>query len=175
MFLPIKLIASYSNKMFSMSISAAFVKINIPLKKKTENKKTETKEKKKIKKSKQADDFSRFEKFFAVLNAFYESSDRIRKCIAVEKLEVNSEYGSEDAAFTGFAIGIAYAEIYKLVGFLGTIFTLKQPIITITPVFADKAVFELSFEGIIKTKAAHIIFTAIKFYREYRKAIKRKD
>ncbi len=93
----------------------------------------------------------------------------------MEKLTIKAEFASLDAGFTGMVTGVAYAEIYKLIGFLATIFTLEQPSITITPIFEEKSFFSIYSEGIIKTKAVHIIFTTIKFYREYRKAIKRKD
>ena len=123
----------------------------------------------------ETDDYNRFEKFFILLQAFYETSANIRRSICVEKLIIKAEFASLDAGFTGMVTGVAYAEIYKLIGFLATIFTLEQPSITITPIFEEKSFFSIYSEGIIKTKAVHIIFTTIKFYREYRKAIKRKD
>ena len=145
------------------------IKIKLPFKKK---KHSENKKKIKKKKSEKKDEFSAFQNFLAILQAFYDTSISIRKTIIVEKLDFDALFGSTDAAFTGMAVGFAYAEIYKLIGFLSTIFTVKKPNFTIKPVFNDESVFDIGGEGIIKTKAAHIISTAIKFYFNYKKAIK---
>ncbi len=107
-----------------------------------------------------------------MLQAFYDTSREIRKSVIVEKIKVDASYGSGDAAFTGMAIGFAYAEIYKLIGFLSSIFTASAPEITIKPIYTEESFFEAEAEGIISTKTAHIIFTGIKFYFNYKKALK---
>jgi hypothetical protein len=174
LFLPIRIFLSYNDGEFEFRISAAFYKsknlFSGKMKRKNKKEKVEAEDKKS-----ESDDFNRLEKFFMLLQAFYETSANIRRSICVEKLTIKAEFGSLDAGFTGMVTGVAYAEIYKLIGFLATIFTLEQPSITITPIFEEKSFFSIYSEGIIKTKAVHIIFTAIKFYREYKKAMKRKD
>lgn len=172
LFSPLRLVITYKDRKLDIEASFGVFKIKFPT---IKNNKKKAKTAKESRNKKTSDDFFCFEKFFAVIQAFYESSPRIKKCITVEKLEINSKFGSEDAAFTGMVTGFAYAEIYKLIAFLATIFTLEKPIVIITPVFEDKSVFHIDFKGIIKTKATHIIFTAIKFYTEYKNALKRKD
>ena len=174
---PIRLNIIYRDKVLDLSVNFGKVKIKIPSgkKNKTENKdkkKADSKEVKQKKKSQKDDDFGGFRKFCAALQALYDTSDSVRKTIVAEKLEVSADYGAEDAAFTGMAIGFAYAEVYKLIGFISVIFTVETPKIVITPVFNQGSVFKLEAEGIIKTKAAHIISTALKFYFNYKKALK---
>lgn len=109
---------------------------------------------------------------FLILTSFYNTSREIRKCIIIEKLKIDASYSSGDAATTGIAVGFAYAEIYKLIGFLASIFTISYPEITIKPVFSDELLFEAEAESIIKARIAHIIFTGLKFYSNYKKASK---
>lgn len=175
---PVRLNIIYKNKVLDLSVNFGKVKINIPSGKKnnTEKKKRQKtakevdKQKKKPKKTE--DDFGNFKKFCAALQAFYDTSDSVRKTVVAEKLEVFADYGAEDAAFTGMVVGFAYAEVYKLIGFLSAIFTVEAPKIIINPVFNQGSVFKVEAEGIIKTKVAHIISTALKFYFNYKKALK---
>ncbi|MDO5479817.1 MAG: DUF2953 domain-containing protein [Clostridia bacterium] len=166
----------YKEKKTDISLRFGIVKINLSGKKKKKTKKKSNAEKKEKKSENKTidkeNDIGGFQKFLALLQAFYDTSVSIRKTIEVEKLEIDALYGNADAAFTGMAVGFAYAEIYKLIGFLATIFTVRQPAVTIKPVFGEESVFECEADGIIKTKAAHIISTAIKFYFNYKKAIK---
>ena len=169
LYIPIRLYIRYKEKKLDFSIHYGKIKIRIPL---GSNKKAKSKTGEKKEKKEKEDDFGNFRKFIALIQAFYDTSPKIRKTIIVERLKADSVYGTTDAAFTGMAVGFAYAEIYKLIGFISTIFTVKQPEITIKPVFGEESVFEIEGEGIIKTKAAHIISTAIKFYFNYKKALR---
>ena len=166
-FIPIRISWFYKDNVFRLSLKFGKFEFEFPKLKKRESSKPREK-----RNTKRDDDFYRFQKFFAFIQAFYDTSENIRKTVVVEKTKIKAEYGTEDAAFTGIAVGLAYAEIYKLIGFLASIFTVNQPEITITPIFEDKSVFTLDAEGIIKTKAAHIIFTAVRFYMSYKKALK---
>ncbi len=177
LFIPIRLKISYIKNEFDITIKIGFIKFKIPkkkAKKKKDDKKTEDTEAKKDK-PKKDDGIGAFIKFFAALQGFYDSSDRIKKTIVIERLELTSSFGTEDAAFTGMAVGLAYAEVYKLIGFLSVIFTVKTPKIEISPIFEDRNVFNIECKSIIKTKLAHIIFTALKFIKGYKKALKGKD
>lgn len=172
LYIPIRLKVSYIKNSFDILFEFGFVKVKIPRKKKKkDNKEDDKTEDKKTKK----DSFGAFTKFFCALQGFYNASAAIRKSIYVEKLELKSSFGTEDAAFTGMAVGLAYAEIYKLIGFLSVIFTVRMPEIEITPIFEDRNVFNIEYISIIKTKLAHIIFTGYKFYSGYKKALKGKD
>ncbi len=168
-FMPIRIILSFKDKKADIIISYGLVKYNIPLSKK--KKKTDVKTKEKAKDA-ENDSVSGFTKFFAILQAFYDTSKDIRRSITVERLKAEASYCSGDVAFTGMAVGLAYAEIYKLIGFLANIFTISSPEITIKPVYEDSSFLKIEAESIIKTKAAHIIFTGIKFYSRYKKALK---
>lgn len=157
LFIPLKLVASYSKNNLSLSFIVGFIKFKLPLKKQPA--KDETKNN--VKKKEKID-------FWSLLQAFYDTSYNIKKTIRVKKLQVEATYGNEDPAFTGMIVGIAYAEIYKLLGMISCIFELEPPLINITSDFSGKDVFTLSCEGIICTKLAHIVFTALKFYKRYK-------
>lgn len=173
LFMPVTLYAEYKNKKAEIKIKYGFISIN-PLK--FRNKKN-SKQKKKItdgendidtsKKDENKENKKSFDDFLNIISAFYEASDAIKKAVKVEKLNINATYGSSDVAFTGMAIGLAYAEIYKLFAAVSCIFTVNAPVITITPDFSEKNILEIDGEGIVKTDAAHIIFAGIKFYTKF--------
>ncbi len=174
LYIPIKLRISYKKSLFETFLSFGFIKIKIPLnKEKKQKEKNAINTEKKEKENK--DGFDAFTRFFSVIQGFYNASHLIKKALIIEKLEIKSSFGTEDAAFTGLAVGLAYSEIYKLIGFLSVIFTFEPPKIDITPIFEDRYVFNIECKSIIKTKLAHIIFAGYKFYTSYKKALKGKD
>ncbi len=172
LYFPIRLKVSYIKKNLDVSLNFGFLKIRIPVKKK---KNKENDGKKEDNENKKKDAFGAFNRFFCVLQGFYDASPAIKKTICVEKLELKSVFGTDDAAFTGTAVGLAYAEVYKLIGFLSVIFKVNMPKIEITPVFEDRMVFDIECKSIIKTKLAHIIIAGYKFYTSYKNALKGKD
>ena len=169
-FTPIRLYISYKDKKADIKLAFGNIKFNIPIKEKKKNSESKSQEK-----TEKKDAFEKFKIFCAILQAFYDTSDSLRKTIIIERLKLDAVFGTGDAAFTGMAVGFSYAEIYKLAAFISEIFTVYPPKITITPNFGEEFIFSAEAESIIKTKAAHIISTAWKFYKNYRKELKGKD
>lgn len=165
LFVPLKVNVSYKKK--NMKFDVKFGPFHIKLKGADKGKKQNTEPVKDSEKNDSERKLS-FDDCINLLSALYETSKTIKRAVKVEKLELSALYGSGDAAATGFLIGIAYAEIYKLIGFLSCIFTVSLPVITITPCYDDEPVFSLDFDLIIKSNAAKIIYTAIKFYTKYK-------
>lgn len=180
LFMPLTFYVAYKDKKADINIKYGFINVNVCsfIKKKNINNKKEASVAKKEnnsvkeKEKKQTDNNPAEEKNFNyyvnIISAFYEASGAIRKAVKVEKLNVDAVYGSNDAAFTGIVIGLAYAEIYKLLSLVSCVFTVNTPVITITPDFSEKDVFEIEGEGIVKTNAVHIIFVGIKFYTKFK-------
>ncbi len=164
LFIPLKLVALYDKNNLSLCFMIGFLKFKLPFKKRA------VKEEAKNKKSKKVDI-----DFWSLLQAFYDTSYTIKKTIRIRKLHIEATYGNEDPAFTGMMVGIAYAEIYKFLGVISCVFELEPPLINITSDFSGENVFTLSFEGIICTRLAHIVFTALKYYKNYKSHKKGKD
>lgn len=112
------------------------------------------------------------DRLFCALQAFYDASDRIRRALRIEKLDLTVRLSTGDAAATGFLVGIAYAEFYKLTAFLACLFTVRAPQATFEPVFSDDRLCEVTFDGIIQTNLAHSICAGAVLYLSYRKQIK---
>lgn len=164
LFIPAKISFSYRDKKAEVGIKYGILKKeNILSLRKKRTKATEKPEKK----SASSGDGG-IDAFFNILSAFYEVSDLIRKSIKIEKLTLNARYGNADAAFTGMAIGIFYAEIYKLISFVSCVFTVTAPSITVTPDYSDEPVLEAEFGGIVKAKPVHIIIVCIKYMKKYK-------
>lgn len=170
LFVPIRLVVSYKDKQLNVNIKYGILAFCLTKKSKTGKAKPKKKAKKKSenKKKKEGSGDGKLDMFFNLLTAFYETSDLIRKSIKIEKFNVNAVYGNGDAAFTGMAIGIAYAEIYKLISFLACIFTVEMPLITIAPDYSDEPKFDAELFCIVKARMAHIIFAYLKFIKRYK-------
>lgn len=119
-------------------------------------------------KDKKPEEKKPYDRILNLIGALYETSGTIKRAIRVESLKLNSRFGSGDAAATGFLVGIAYAEIYKFIGLISCVFTVKPPVITIEPDYGDEPVFNADFRTVIKTNAAKAIYTAVKFYKKYK-------
>ena len=169
LFIPLKADISYTAKKIKIGLAAGPFRIKMKKADKAKEKAPAESEKKAGNEKKLS-----FDDGINLLSAFYESSRAIRRTVKVEKLELSALYGSGDAAATGFLIGIAYAEIYKLIGLVSCIFTVDPPIITITPCYEDEPVFDSEFELRVKTNAAKALYTAVKFYKKYKSYNKRK-
>ena len=163
LFMPVRAIVSYESKKAEFIIKFGPFKLNG--KKKAPKKKDETEEEKKEKKPEEKNPHDRI---LNLIGALYETSGAIKRAIRVESLKLNARFGSSDAAATGFLVGLAYAEIYKFIGLISCVFTVKPPVITIEPDYGDEPVFNADFRTVIKTNAAKAIYTAVKFYTKYK-------
>lgn len=163
--LPLNAFISFENKKTSISVKFAFIPINIGggKSKKSRIPKKENEGNKKQEKSEAA-----IYGAVRLLNAFYSSSKQIRRTVKIEKLNLSAVYGSGDAAATGFIIGIFYAEIYKLIGFFSSIFTVDPPSITVKPSYADEPAFEYSGSVKIKSTLFNLILSGMIFYLNYK-------
>lgn len=170
LFIPVRLVVEYRKKQLNIKIKYGILSFCVTKKRKASTAKPKKKAKKKSenKKKEEGSGDGKLDAFFNLLTAFYDTSDLIRKSIKIDKLNVNAVYGNGDAAFTGMAIGIAYAELYKLIAFLSCIFTVEPPVLTIAPDYSDEPKFDAELFCIVKAKMAHIIFAYLKFIKRYK-------
>lgn len=136
---------------------------NTDVKKKDKTKKqnNKTKRKKTDKQTEKKESFSdkakKFYKTFTELKYTYKlSKRRIRKNILCDKIFLDISLGMSDAAKTGMATGALWAAAYNITGFLSRIITIREPQISITPVF-DRKHLEFKAECIFIARGVNLI------------------
>lgn len=148
-------------------VKVAFWKFNISLKKvlnkpeKKEKKKDEPKEpEKELEKSIIGLDF--------ILSLFGDFRRFVRKRFSLSEFELKVTFGTADAASTAILTGHLYSLSYNILALIDKLIYADNPKVDIVPVFND-ATFSASAQGIIKTRLAHIIATAIVFAYKFLK------
>lgn len=166
LFMPLRVIISYESKKAELKLKFGLFEFKPKSKSKLRGKKAKSDERA-LGKEKQDDNLLP-DKITNMLSAFYETSGAVKRAVRIERLEFSAVYGSGDAAATGFLVGIAYAEIYKLIGIISCVFTVVPPVITISPYYGDDPKLDIDFHAIVKTNAAKAIYTAVKFIKKYK-------
>lgn len=108
-----------------------------------------------------------------LLDVFGTSRTYVRKHTSLEGFELKITLGASDAALTAIGAGSLWALSYNLLGLVDKLIWVKEPRIDIKPVFNQTA-FEVSYQGIIVTRMAHIIAVALIFAYKYLKYKKQK-
>lgn len=85
-----------------------------------------------------------------------------------DNVEVESEFGFEDAMYTGIFTGIFNGFVYSVLGFVHNRSNLKKMNVNLQPVF-DKTCFNLHLRCILHLKNVHIIVVALNVLRLLRK------
>lgn len=163
--LPLGIFVSFENNSIRISVKLAFIPVNIGSGK---SKKSRMPKKENAENKKREEGEAAIYGAVRLLNAFYSSSRQIRRTVKIEKMNLSAVYGSGDAAATGFIIGIFYAELYKLIGFFSSIFTVGPPSITVKPSYADEPVLEYSGSVKIKATLFNLILSGMIFYLNYK-------
>ncbi len=173
LYVPIGIGARYENGAFIL-LKIAFVKLNIPVnkllnKKHNMEKETEKTPKEHIEKSIIGLDF--------ILDLLGDFRRFARKRFSLCDFDINISFGTADAASTAVLTGHLWSLSYNLLALIDKLFRVDKPKVNIAPVF-NEATFSVRAEGIIKTRIAHIIATAIvfayKFFKYKRNKTRRK-
>lgn len=166
LYVPIGIGAKYENGTFVI-IKVAFFKFNIPLNKVlnfgTKKKKAPQKKEKpenEIEKSIVGLDF--------ILSLLGDFRRFVRKRFSLSEFRLSITFGTADAASTAVLTGHLWSLGYNLLALIDKLMYVDKPDISVNPVFND-ATFTLKAQGIIKTRLAHIIATAVVFAYKFLK------
>lgn len=172
LFIPIGIGAKYENGAFVL-VKVAFFKKEIPINKLISG----SKKKKKQKEEKPRKPEEELEKNIVgldfILSLLGDFRRFVRKRISLYSFSIDIRFGTADAASTAVTTGLMWSLIYNLLGLIDKIMYVDNPKVNITPVF-NEATFSTRAEGIIKTRLAHIIATAIVFAYKFLKYKKHK-
>lgn len=159
LFLDFSVILSTDGKIISVKIKILGITIKIPLSPKEKQKEKPKKETKKPETEETV-----MQKFLNLRNNFARQKNAIelaviylRKRINIEDFGITGEFGTGNAASTGIAYGAVSAFVNTVFGFLGQFFVIKKPPVTALELSYDKAVFNLKFAFMIKTKLWHLL------------------
>ncbi len=163
LFIPIGIGIKYEKGAFII-VKLAFWNIDIPLKK------VVNKRKKKSGKKEPPED--EMEKSIVgldfILSLFGDFRRLVRKMFSLSEFVLDITFGTADAASTAVLSGHLWSLSYNLLALIDKLFYVDNPKVNVTPVFND-ATFSAKAQGIIKTRLAHIIATAIVFAYKFLK------
>lgn len=141
--------------------------------------KTKDKKKKKKQPEKEKEPFSfsrekeRIERYIKAFDSIKDDAGKIldyaaSKAAVFDNIEVETEFGFEDAMHTGIFTGILNGFVYSVLGFIHHRSNLKKMNVNIQPVFG-KICFDLRIRCILHLKNVHIIVVAVNVLRLLRK------
>lgn len=154
-------IMSTEGKNISVRLEALGLSFKLPLDKKTEKKAKKTK---KEEPTKNENEESVMKKLMDMRNNFTRSKKALELAIIYLKnkiklceLGVMGEFGTGNAAATGIAYGAFNAFVNTVFGFLGQFFSIKNPPETAVKLEYNKAVFNIKFAFMVKTKPFYLL------------------
>lgn len=161
LFSTFSVILSTEGKSINIKIKVLGIGFSVPLSKK--EKKTKKKKEEKEKNVTETEE-SVMKKFFDLRNNFNRSKKAIelvliylRKRIEISDFGVMGEFGTGNAAATGMAYGAVNAFANTVLGFLGQYFSIKKPPVTAVKLNYEKAVFNMKFAFMVKTKLWYLL------------------
>lgn len=165
LYIPLGVGLKYENGAFII-VKLALWNFDIPLEKllnrpkKKKAKEKEIKPEKELEKSIVGLDF--------VLSLFGDFRRFIRKRISLTEFALKVTFGTADAASTAVLSGHLWSLSYNLLALIDKLIYVDNPKVEVVPIF-NEATFSITAGGIIKTRLAHIIATAIVFAYKFLK------
>lgn len=158
-----------TNREFSVILKYGFVKIKLYPK----GKNKPPKEKKEPKRLSFDEEKANLEKCIRVFDAVKTDIEELltylsKKAVSFENVEVNSEFGFENAMHTGIFTGLYNGFVYSVLGLIHHKSNLKKMNVCLNPEF-NKVCFTWNFLCIVKLKPVHIIIAAVNVLKIYRK------
>lgn len=160
LYLPIGIGAKYEKGTFVL-VKVAFFSFSIPI-----NRVLGAKKKKKPEKDTEKNAENDIEKGIVgldfILSLFGDFRRFVRKRFSLSDFELEVVFGTGDAASTAVYTGHLWSLSYNLLALIDKLMYVDEPKVSVNPVF-DDVTFSAKAKGIIKTRLAHIIATAIVF------------
>ena len=159
LFLPLRIVFSYHEKVFSTKVFAFGVQIfkHSPKTQKKDKKKDNAEETVK-KAEKSVGKLSEKIRHYASISR--KATTLARKYAKIKSITLKMNIGTGDAPSTAISTGIMWGQVYTLIGIIGSIMYIDKHDVEITPVYNEN-VLSLDGECIIKSRIAYIIFIAI--------------
>jgi len=94
-----------------------------------------------------------------------------RKAVTFENIEIISDFGFENAMYTGIFTGLYNGLVYNILGLIHNSMTLENMKVELNPKF-EKPIFNLHFMCILRLKTVHTIIIAISVLKIWKKCKK---
>lgn len=166
LYMPLGVGAKYENGAFFI-VKIAFFSFEIPVNRVIKPTKKKKKSEKKEKKPEEEIDKAVIGLDF-ILSLLGDFRRFVRARISLYKFDFAVTFGTADAASTAVLTGHMWSLVYNLLALVDKIVYVDNPKVNVTPVFND-ATFSIKASGIIKTRLAHIIATAVVFAYKFLK------
>ena len=159
LFLPLRIVFSYHEKVFSTKVFAFGVQIfkHSPKTQKKDKKKDNAEETVK-KAEKSVGKLSEKIRHYASISK--KATTLARKYAKIKSITLKMKIGVGDAPSTAISTGIMWGQVYTLIGIIGSIMYIDKHDVEITPVYNEN-VLSLDGECIIESRIVYIIFIAI--------------
>ena len=159
LFLPLRIVFSYHEKVFSTKVFAIGVQIfkHSPKTQKKDKKKDNAEETVK-KAEKSVGKLSDKIRHYASISK--KATTLARKYAKIKSITLKMKIGVGDAPSTAISTGIMWGQVYTLIGIIGSIMYIDKHDVEIAPVYNEN-VLSLDGECIIESRIVYIIFIAI--------------
>lgn len=159
LFLPLRIVFSYHEKVFSTKVFVLGVQVfkHSPKTQKKDKKKDNAEETVK-KAEKSVGKLSDKIRHYASVSK--KATSLARKYAKIKSIRLRMKIGTGDAPSTAISTGIMWGQAYTLIGIIGNIMYIDKHDVEITPVYNEN-VLSLDGECIIESRIVYIIFIAI--------------
>lgn len=160
LFLPLKIIFSYHEKVFSTKVFVSGVRVfkHSPKTKNKKDKKKDNAEETVKKAEKSVGKLGERIRHYASVSK--KATTLARKYAKIKSISLRMKIGAGDAPSTAISTGIMWGQVYTLIGIIGSIMYIDNHDVDVTPVY-NETVLSIDGECIIKSRIVYIIFIAI--------------
>ncbi len=160
LFLPLKIVFSYHEKVFSTKVFILGVRVfkHSPKPKNKKDKKKDNAEETVKKAEKSVGKLGERIRHYASVSK--KATTLARKYAKIKSICLRMKLGVGDAPSTAISTGIMWGQVYTLIGIIGSIMYIDNHDVEITPVY-NESVLSLDGECIIESRIVYIIFIAI--------------
>lgn len=160
LFLPLKVVFSYHEKVFSTKVFIFGVRVfkHSPKPKNKKDKKKDNAEDMVKKAEKSVGNLGERIRHYASVSK--KATTLARKYAKIKSIRLRMKIGVGDAPSTAISTGIIWGQVYTLIGIIGSIMYIDNHDVEITPVY-NESVLSLDGECIIESRIVYIIFIAI--------------
>lgn len=160
LFLPLKIVFSYDEKVFSTKVFVLGVQVfkHSPKTKNNKDKKKDNTEETVKKAEKSVGKLGERIRHYASVSK--KATSLARKYAKIKSIRLRMKIGTGDAPSTAISTGIMWGQAYTLIGIIGNIMYIDKHDVEITPVYNEN-VLSLDGECIIESRIVYIIFIAI--------------
>ncbi len=160
LFLPLKIVFSYHEKVFSTRVFIVGIQVfkHSPKPKDKKAKKNDNSEETVKKAEKSVGKLGERIRHYASVSK--KATTLARKYAKIKGISLKMKIGTGDAPLTAISTGIMWGQVYTLIGIIGSIMYIDNHDVEIVPVYNEN-LLSIDGECIIKSRIVYIIFIAI--------------